>query len=73
MTTYSHTITFDDSQHIALEAALKLMIAHCDAKISEGAGAPFWAHKDSCAQILQKLHSADSRLTSTNTFETKGA
>jgi len=73
MTTYSYTITFNDSQHIALEAALKLMIQHCESKIAEGAGAPFWAHKGSCAQLLQKLHNAESRMTSTNTFGAKGA
>lgn len=73
MTTYSHTITFNDRQYIALEAALKLMIEHCEAKIAEGAGAPFWAHKDSCVQLLQKLHNADSRLTSTNNFQAKVA
>ena len=68
MTTYSYTITLDDSEHIALEAALKLMIEHCEAMLSKGAGAPFWAHRQSCQQISEKLHSATPLMTSTNNF-----
>ncbi len=68
MTTYSYSLTVNDSQFLALEASLKVMIEHCDLRISEGAGAPFWAHKKSCGEILEKLRSAETTLTSTNNF-----
>jgi hypothetical protein len=68
MTTYSYTITLGDSEHLALEAALKLMIDHCETMLSNGAGAPFWAHRQSCQQILDKLRSAPPTMTSTNNF-----
>ncbi len=68
MTTYSYTLTINDSQFLALEAALKVMIEHCDVKLSEEAGAPFWAHKKSCNEILEKLSEAQNNLTSTNNF-----
>ena len=68
MTTYSYSLTIDDSQYLALEAALKVMIEHCESKLTEGAGAPFWAHKKSCGEILEKLRNAQSTMTSTNNF-----
>ncbi len=68
MTTYSYSLTIDDSQFLALEAALKVMIEHCDVKLSEKAGAPFWTHKKSCGEILEKLREAQTTLTSTNNF-----
>jgi hypothetical protein len=49
MTTYSHTITLNDRQRIALEAALEVMIKHCDEHLSEGA--PFIA----TAGVVRKL------------------
>lgn len=68
MTTYSYTITIGDSEHIALEAALLHFVEHCAQQISAGAGAPYWAHRDSCNAILDKLRSATPHMTSTNNF-----
>lgn len=68
MTTYSHTLTINDSQRIALEAALKLMIRHCESKLAERAGAPYWAHKKSCEEMLGILRNAEPQMTSWNTF-----
>jgi hypothetical protein len=70
MTTYQHTITIGDREHIALTAALKLMIEHCAARMAAGEGAPYWAHKQSCTEILEKLRAAPAQMTSTNTFHT---
>ena len=56
MTTCSYTITICDSEYIAMKAALKLMIEHCDTKITDEAGAPFWAHRQSCGKMLDKLN-----------------
>ncbi len=55
MTTYSYTLTLDDSEHIALEYALKLTISHCELEMSEGPKCPYWAHKHSCESMLTKL------------------
>jgi hypothetical protein len=66
MTTYSHTITLNDSQRIALEAALELMIKHCDEHLSEGA--PFIAHRWSCQEIQKRLLECTPVMTSTSYF-----
>lgn len=68
MTTYSHTISVNDSEYIALTAALALMIDHCNEQLAAGAAAPFWAHRHNCEGILRKLRSASPVMTSTNTF-----
>ena len=64
MTTYQYTITLNDSEAITLKAALVLMIKHCQEKLDEGAGAPFWAHKHSAQDILKTLYD--------NTIQTSG-
>jgi hypothetical protein len=68
MTTYSHTITLNDSQRISLEAALDLMIRHCDEQLADGPRAPFWAHRQSCEEIRKKLFDCTPNMTSTNDF-----
>jgi hypothetical protein len=68
MTTYQHTLTIDDSEFIALSAALKLMIEHCDTQLATGAGAPYWAHRQSCTNMLSRLNEGPPKMTSTNTF-----
>jgi hypothetical protein len=55
MTTYSYTIILNDSEIIMLEAALKLMMTHCQEKLDEGEKAPFWAHKKSAEDVLARL------------------
>jgi hypothetical protein len=67
MTTFSHTITFNDSEIIALKASLELMIEHCEQKLNEGAGAPYWARRESSKSILEKLYD-NSVQTSGNSF-----
>jgi hypothetical protein len=67
MTTYAHTITFNDSEMIMLEEALKNMIALCDEKLKEGAGAPYWAHKHSAENVLNRMFD-NTRQTSGNNF-----
>jgi hypothetical protein len=67
MTTFAYTITMDDSEVIMLQAALELMIKHCQNKLDEGAGAPYWAHKHSAQSVLEKLYD-DTIQTSGNNF-----
>ena len=57
MSTYNYTIDFDDSEIITLQAALKLLIEKCDEKLKEGTIAPYWAHKNSAIEILEKMYS----------------
>ncbi len=64
MTTYAYTITMNDSEAIMLKAALELMIKHCQEKLDQGAGAPYWAHKHSAQSVLEKLYD--------NTIQTSG-
>ena len=64
MTTYAYTITINDSEVIMLKAALELMIKHCQQNLDEGAGAPFWAHRQSAQSVLEKLYD--------NTIQTSG-
>jgi hypothetical protein len=65
MTTYSYTLTVDDSECIALEAALKLMIEHCEAQLKDGPCSPYGAHKQSCIKMLERLFD-NARMTSTS-------
>ena len=71
MTTFAYTITLNDSEAIMLQSALELMIKHCQEKLNEGAGAPFWAHKHSAERVLDKLYKNTIQITGNNFFETK--
>ena len=48
--TNQYTLTIDDSQRIALEAALEFMIEHCKANLATGEGSPYWAGRKSCIE-----------------------
>ena len=68
MTTYEHTLTLDDGEYITLEAALKVMVEHSDKEMIDGASAPYWAHKNTCNELLERLRSAPSTIASWNNF-----
>lgn len=68
MTTYQHTLTIGDGEHGALSEALKLMIEHCEVRIKAGEGAPYYAHRQHCHEMLDKLRRAPAQMTSTNNF-----
>jgi len=70
MTTYQRTLTIGDGQYLALSDALKLMIEHCEAQIKAGEGAPFYAYRQYCNEMLDKLRAAPAQMTSTNNFFT---
>jgi len=69
MTTYTYPIILDDSESIMLQSALELMIKHCQQKIDEGAGAPYWAHKQSAKNVLEKLHDNTIQTSGNNFFK----
>ena len=64
MTTFQHKIYLNDSEVIMLQSALELMIKNCQNKLDQGAGAPYWAHKQSAENVLKKLFE--------NTIQTSG-
>jgi hypothetical protein len=69
MTTFAYTITLNDSEVIMLKAALELMIKHCQKKLDERAGAPFWAHKHSAQNVLGKLYENTIQTSGNNFFD----
>lgn len=66
MTTFEYTITLDDSEAIMLEDALHLMIKHCQQKLDEEAGAPYWAHRKSAQDVLSRLNGNITRISGNN-------
>lgn len=57
----------DHSESIMLKFALELTIKHCQEKLNQGAGAPYWAHLQSAQNVLDRLHE-DVNQTSGNNF-----
>ena len=70
MTTFSYTLELNDSEVIMLEAALQMMVKHCQEKLSAGPEAPFIAWQISAENVLSRLHD-NARLTSYSTFSPK--
>jgi hypothetical protein len=71
MSTFQFTITINESEMIALRASLELMIEHCQQKLDEGAGAPYWARKESAKSILDKLYKNPLQTSGNNFFDDK--
>lgn len=65
MTTYIHRLTLDDSDIIALGAAIDRYIDTCKAELADGPKAPYWAHLTSLEGIKARLY-GDSTMTSTS-------
>ena len=68
MTTYSRTITLNDSEYIALQAALEQMMKHCDEQINSGQKVPFTTYGFTCRKLSRKLSFCTPFMTSTNNF-----
>ena len=66
---FDHTITMNDSEVTMLESALEMMIKHCQEKLDEGAGAPYWAHKHSAQSVLDKIHNNIIQIVRNNFFD----
>jgi len=63
MTTFEFAIKINDGEAIALKASLELMIKHCQQKLDEGAGSPYWAHRESSKSILDKLEEETKKIS----------
>ena len=71
MTTYSYKIALNDSEVMMLKTALELMMTHCQEKLDNGAGAPYWAHKHSAQSVLNKLYENTIQTSGNNFFNHK--
>jgi hypothetical protein len=67
MTTYAYRLTLHDGECIALQKAIELYMEKCRSELSQGAGAPYWAHLRDLESIEARLNS-DAVMTSTNDF-----
>jgi hypothetical protein len=67
MTSFSYTLVLSDSEIIMLQAALEMMIKHCDRELAGGPAAPFIAWQISASDVLARLHH-DPQLRSYSTF-----
>jgi hypothetical protein len=67
MTTYRYELSLDDSEMIALTAALEMYEKYCSEQLADGAKAPYFAHHDSLRSIQSKLLKNTSQ-TSGNNF-----
>lgn len=68
MTTYSYTLVLNDTEMIALEQALHLMLTHCEHKLATEPGAPYYAWRDSVKRMQARLY-ANARQTSGNQID----
>jgi hypothetical protein len=65
MTTFVYPVVLDDTECIAVEAALDLLIAHCDKELADGPCAPYFVWRDSAVRVKGRLY-ADAVQTSGN-------
>ncbi len=55
MTTFAYTVVLNDSEVIAIEAALELLIKHCDKNLKNGPRAPYYIWRVHAERIKAKL------------------
>jgi hypothetical protein len=56
MTTFSYTLVLNDSEVIMLQAALEMMLAHCEHQLRDGPKAPYIAWQMSAKSVLSQLY-----------------
>lgn len=67
MTTYAYRLTLNDSELIAVQAALEHYRKICESELSAEPQAPYWAHARAIDAVLGRLF-ADAQMTSTSSF-----
>jgi len=60
-------LTLNDSELIAVQAALEHYRKSCEVKLADGPQAPYWAHLRAIDAVLGRLF-ADTQMTSTSSF-----
>ena len=69
MTTYSYTLSLDDSEAIALERALKCyLFPEVQALIAKNPNIDLWGNTELIRTIVEKKLNANVELASTNNF-----
>lgn len=63
MTTYSYTITLNDTERIALDAALAMLKEECELQIANRQEAPYLARLRSIASIKDKLANSGQQVS----------
>lgn len=56
MTTYSYSLVLDDSELIALEAALDMLLERCGHELESEPRAPYWAWRESANRIKSRIY-----------------
>jgi hypothetical protein len=67
MTTYTYRIILNDSELIAVQAALEHYREFCESELSARPQAPYWAHAQAIGAVLGRLF-GDAQMTSTSSF-----
>ena len=67
MTTYSYTLTVNDTECIALSEAINLMLERCELELADGPKGPFSSWQKSLLQVKSRLYD-QARQTSTTYF-----
>lgn len=67
MTTYRHTVTFNDSEISMINNALELLIEYTDEVLKDGIKAPYFALNTTAKEVKEKLY-LNSTMMSTNNF-----
>ena len=68
MTSYSYPIVLGDGEVIMLEAALGLMLKHCEEQLANGPAAPFIIWRVHANAVLAQLGARKAELRSSNNF-----
>jgi len=66
MNAYKYELSLNDSEIIALEAALMMYQQHCSERLADGPKTPYWAHKKSIETIQAKLYANTSQISGNN-------
>jgi hypothetical protein len=67
MTTYSYKLVLDDGEAIMMNAALEMMIKHCEDRLIDKSEAPFHVWLASAKAVKSRMH-LNTEMMSTNNF-----
>ena len=71
MTTYSYKLVLDDGEAIMMNAALEMMIKHCEDRLIEKSEAPLHAWLASAKAVKSRMHLNTEMMSANNFWTTK--
>jgi hypothetical protein len=71
MTTYSYKLVLDDCESIMMDAALEIMIKHCEDKLIEKSEAPFHALLASAKAVKSRMYLNTEMMSGNNFWNNK--